>query len=64
MNWQDPIVADVRRTRESLSAKFNFDVHAIFADLRARQSSVGDRLVQLKCTENAKLPKAVAEFQK
>ena len=36
MNWDDPIVADVRRIRESLSAKFDFDVSAISADLRAR----------------------------
>ena len=42
----DPIVASVRRVREQLAAKFNYDVHAIFADLRARESQVGDRLVQ------------------
>ena len=48
MNWEDPIVADVRRTREELSEKFAFDLPAIFADLRARQSSVGDRLVKPK----------------
>ena len=48
MNWEDPIVAEVRRIREDLSAKFNFDVPAIFADIRARQASAGDRLVRLK----------------
>lgn len=48
MNREDPIVADVRRTRESLSAQFDFDLPAIFADIRARQTSVGDRLVRLK----------------
>ena len=26
MNWENPIVADVRRIREDLSARFNFDV--------------------------------------
>jgi hypothetical protein len=46
MTWEDPIVAEVRRTRESLSAKFDFDVSAIFADLRARQNSAGVRLVK------------------
>jgi hypothetical protein len=45
MTWEDPIVADVRRIREELSAKFDFDLPAIFADLRARQASAGDRLV-------------------
>jgi hypothetical protein len=47
MNWEDPIVAEVRRIREDLSAQFNFDVSAIFADIRARQASAGDRLVRL-----------------
>jgi hypothetical protein len=53
MNWEDPIVADVRRIREGLSAQFDFDVAAIFADLRSRQSSVGDRLVRLSRTRKA-----------
>jgi hypothetical protein len=48
MNWEDPIVAEVRRIREDLSAKFNFDLAAIFADIRARQVSAGDRLVRLQ----------------
>ena len=48
MPWEDPIVADVRRTRESLSARFDFDLAAIFADIRNRQEELGDRLVRLK----------------
>ena len=44
----DPIVADVRRAREELSARFNFDVKAIFADMRTRQVAVGSRLVSRK----------------
>jgi hypothetical protein len=43
--WEDPIVAEVRRTREMLAAKFNFDIDAIFADMQARQTALGDRLV-------------------
>ncbi len=46
--WEDPIVADVRRAREELSARFNFDVKAIFADLRSRQGALGGRLVSRK----------------
>lgn len=41
----DPIVASVRKIREELAAAFGYDVHAIFADLRARESKLGDRLV-------------------
>ena len=37
--WEDPIVADVHRTREKLAAEYGFDVKAIFADLRKRQAA-------------------------
>jgi hypothetical protein len=46
--WEDPIVAEVHRTREKLAAQFNFDIKAIFADIRKRQASLGDRLVSPK----------------
>lgn len=46
--WEDPIVAEVHRTREMLAAKFNFDIDAIFADMQKRQASLGDRLVPQK----------------
>lgn len=46
--WEDPIVADVHRTREKLAAQFDFDVKAIFADLRSRQAALGGRLVRQK----------------
>lgn len=53
MNWEDPIVAEVRRIREELSAKFNFDVAAIFADIRSRQGEAGDRLIRVKSQQKA-----------
>ena len=34
---EGPIVAEVRRVRDELARKFNYDVHAIFQDLRRRQ---------------------------
>ena len=58
MNWEDPIVTEVRRIREDLSAKFNFDVSAIFADIRSRQASAGDRLIRLKVGRKAELADA------
>jgi hypothetical protein len=45
--WEDPIVAEVHRIREELAARFNFDVAAIFTDLRERQAALGPRLVSL-----------------
>ena len=48
--WEDPIVEDVHRTREKLAAEYDFDVKAIFADLRKRQAALGERLVK-KCSD-------------
>lgn len=46
--WEDPIVTEVRKVREQLAKKFNFDLHAIFEDLRKSQISSGSRLVRLQ----------------
>lgn len=35
----DPIVEEVRRIREEMAQSCNYDIHAIFADLRARQQT-------------------------
>ena len=43
---EDPIVSEVRKIRDQLARQFNFDLKAIFADLRERQSSLGSRLVR------------------
>jgi hypothetical protein len=49
--WEDPIVAEVHRIREQLAAKFNYDVAAIFADMRQRQEALGSRLVSRQRAE-------------
>ena len=46
--WEDPIVAEVHRIREMLEAKFNFDIDAMFADMRKRQVLSGGTLVPQK----------------
>ena len=50
----DPIVAAVRKVRDDLAAAFGYDVHAIFADLRRRESDVRDRLVKQPQTQPSK----------
>ena len=35
--WQDPIVEELHRYREAHAKKFNYDVWAIHADLKAKQ---------------------------
>lgn len=43
----DPIVAEVRRNREELAARFNYDLRAIFEDARRRQATSGRQYVSL-----------------
>jgi len=54
--WNDPIVQEVRLIREQLAAKFDFDVQAIFADLRSRECKLGRRLAH--GTENLRSKQA------
>jgi len=36
---KDPIVEEVRRIRQQYAARFNYDLAAIFRDLKERQNS-------------------------
>jgi len=57
--WEDPIVAEVHRARAELAAAFDFDVKAIFADLRKRQVALGSRLVHPQKAPNKSLQPTV-----
>jgi hypothetical protein len=37
----DPIVAEVRKIRQKLAAKFNYDIRAICEDARKREGTSG-----------------------
>lgn len=37
----DPIVDEVRRIRDAQAARFNYDLHAIFLDIKRRESERG-----------------------
>jgi hypothetical protein len=37
----DPIIAELRKTRDELAKRFNYDVHAIIEDMRQRQAASG-----------------------
>ena len=45
--WESPIVLEVRKVKERLAAKFNYDVDAMFRDLREREKTSGHRYVDL-----------------
>jgi hypothetical protein len=37
----DPIVDEVRRVRDAHAARFNYDLHAIFLDIKKREKERG-----------------------
>jgi hypothetical protein len=49
--YNDSIVDEVRKVRESLAKKYDYDVGAIFEDLLKRQGMLGIKLVQRKRKE-------------
>jgi len=44
---EDPIIAEIRRIREAHAAKFNYDLDAIVADLKAKERASGRKVVSL-----------------
>jgi hypothetical protein len=45
MTWSDPIVDEVRRVRDAYAARFNYDLRAIFRDLKAQEKHNGREIV-------------------
>ena len=44
----DPIIEELHRVREEIAAKFNYDVHAMFAYWRAREAEEGRKVVSFE----------------
>ncbi len=42
---RDPIIAELRAIRQEYAARFNYDVDAMFRDIRARQEASGREYV-------------------
>jgi hypothetical protein len=45
MTWSDPIVGEVRRVRDTYAARFNYDLRAIFRDLKEQEKRSGRKIV-------------------
>jgi hypothetical protein len=45
--WKDEIVEEIHRIREEYARSFNYDLNAIFADLRKKQEESGREVVTL-----------------
>ncbi|MBF0172959.1 MAG: hypothetical protein HQL83_05875 [Magnetococcales bacterium] len=55
--WKDPIVDEVRKIREEHAARFNYDLDAIYKDLKRLERESGRETVTLK-------PRPVQEIRK
>jgi hypothetical protein len=45
--WTDEIVEQIHRIREEYAKSFNYDLDAIFADLRKKEAESGREIVNL-----------------
>jgi len=45
--WTDMIVEETRKIREEHAAKFSFDLHAIYEDLKEQEQSSDREIVSL-----------------
>jgi hypothetical protein len=57
--FEDPIVEEVRRVRQEYARRFNYDLHAIAADLRKQEQEHPERLVSFP----AKAPRKTGRAQ-
>jgi hypothetical protein len=52
MTWSDPIVDEVRRARDAYAARFDYDLRAIYRDLKAQEKRSGRKIVSYAETSN------------
>jgi hypothetical protein len=45
MTWSDPIVEEVRKARQAYAARFNYDLRAIYQDLKKQEKRSGRKVV-------------------
>ena len=57
MTWSDPIVDEVRRARDAYAARFNYDLRAIYRDLKEQEKRSGRQVVSYADESNAAEPK-------
>jgi len=41
MPWEDPIVEEVRKVRDAYAKRFNYDLDAIYRDLKEKERKSG-----------------------
>ncbi len=46
--WKDEIVEEVRKTRDEYAAKFDYDLDAIYKDIKKQEKKSRRKIVSLK----------------
>jgi len=54
MMWIDRIVEETRKTREEHAAKFNYDLEAIYRDLKEEERKSSRKIVSLPAKQPAR----------
>ena len=57
--WKDPIVEEVRKVREEYLAQFNYDLDAVFKDLKRIERESGRKTCSFKPKPTQEIRKAV-----
>ncbi len=52
--WKDEIVEEIHRIRDEYAKSFNYDLKAIFEDLRKKQDESGYKFVDLSGNRSSK----------
>ena len=45
--WKDEIIEEVRRVRDEYAAKFNYDLNAIYEDIKKQEKQTERKVVSL-----------------
>jgi len=53
--WKDEIVEEVRKVRDEYAAKFNYDIDAIYKDIKKQEKQTARKVVSLP-PKKAELP--------
>ena len=58
--WNDEIVEETRRTRDEYAARFNYDLTAIYKDLKEQQERATQKITSLPPKRPVLLPETKA----
>jgi len=53
MSWKDPIVEEVRNSRDAYAKRFNYDLDAIYRDLKEKERRSGRVVVPCPAKKTA-----------